>query len=65
LNIPQNKVVFYDFLYKNVKLNYDGVEKITNFAAQYEVNRRRTVFTYAWNLEILRYGFQYDAKEAV
>jgi hypothetical protein len=21
-------VVFYDFLYKNVKLNYDGVEKI-------------------------------------
>jgi hypothetical protein len=36
LNIPQNKVAFYDFLYKNVKLNYDGVEKITNFAAQYK-----------------------------
>jgi hypothetical protein len=24
------------FYIKNVKLNYDGVEKITNFAAQYK-----------------------------
>ena len=36
LNIPQNKVVFYDFVYKNVKINYDGKEKIINFAAQYK-----------------------------
>nr|WP_314838793.1 M14 family metallopeptidase [uncultured Flavobacterium sp.] len=36
LNIPQNKIVFYDFIYKNVKINYDGIEKITNFAAQYK-----------------------------
>lgn len=36
LNIPQNTVCFNDFVYKNVKLNYDGVEKITNFAAQYQ-----------------------------
>ena len=36
LNIPQNKPVFYDFMYKNVKINYDGIEKITNFAAQYK-----------------------------
>ncbi|WP_268846549.1 M14 family metallopeptidase [Flavobacterium aestivum] len=36
LNIPQNKVVFYDFMYKNVKINYDGIEIITNFAAQYK-----------------------------
>ncbi|MBE0393617.1 M14 metallopeptidase family protein [Flavobacterium sp. PL002] len=36
LSIPQNKVVFYDFIYKNVKINYDGIEKITNFAAQYK-----------------------------
>jgi hypothetical protein len=36
LNIPQNKVVFYDFIYKKVKLNYDGIEKITSFAAQYK-----------------------------
>jgi hypothetical protein len=35
LNIPQNKAVFYDFIYKNVKINYDGIEKITNFAVQY------------------------------
>jgi len=36
LNIPQNKQVFYDFIYKNIKINYDGNEKITNFAAQYK-----------------------------
>ena len=34
--IPQNKVVFYDFIYKNIKINYDGIEIITNFAAQYK-----------------------------
>ncbi|MEO8532914.1 MAG: M14 metallopeptidase family protein, partial [Flavobacterium sp.] len=26
LNISQNKVVFYDFMYKNIKINYDGIE---------------------------------------
>jgi Zinc carboxypeptidase len=36
LNIPQNKVVFYDFIYKNIKINYDGNEIITNFAVQYK-----------------------------
>lgn len=36
LNISQNKVVFYDFMYKNVKINYDGIEIITNFVAQYK-----------------------------
>jgi hypothetical protein len=36
LSIPQNKVVFYDFLYKNIKINYDGIEIMTNFAAQYK-----------------------------
>ena len=36
LNIPQNKVVFYDFMYKNIKINYDGIEIITNFVAQYK-----------------------------
>ena len=36
MNIPQNKVVFYDFIYKNIRINYDGIEKITNFAAQYK-----------------------------
>jgi hypothetical protein len=36
LQIPQNNAVFYDFIYKNVKINYDGKEIITNFAAQYK-----------------------------
>ena len=36
LKIPQNKVVFCDFVYKNVKINYDNDEKIVNFAAQFK-----------------------------
>jgi hypothetical protein len=28
LNIPQNKVAFYDFLYKKCQIKYDGVEKL-------------------------------------
>jgi hypothetical protein len=46
LKIPQNKVVFYDFVYKNVKLNYDGNEKIINFAAQYTevLNKGKVTF---------------------
>lgn len=35
LNIPQNKMNFLDFVYKNVKINCDGNEKITNFGAQF------------------------------
>jgi hypothetical protein len=70
LNIPQNKVAFYDFLYKNVKLNYDGVEKITNFAAQYkeELIEDKLFFNaYFVEIGVLEgyYGhFEYDAKEA-
>ncbi len=33
--IPQNKANFYDIVYRNVKICYDGIEKITNFAVQY------------------------------
>ncbi len=36
LLISQNNIVFYDFIYKNIKINYDGKEIITNFAAQYK-----------------------------
>ncbi|CAM3983780.1 M14 metallopeptidase family protein [Flavobacterium branchiophilum] len=36
LNIPQNNVCFYDFVCKKVKINYDCIEKITNFASQYK-----------------------------
>lgn len=34
--IPQNKIVFYDLIWKNVKINYENKEKITNFASQYK-----------------------------
>jgi hypothetical protein len=36
LNIPQNNVGFYDFVYRNVKINYDNSKLITNFAAQFK-----------------------------
>jgi hypothetical protein len=36
LKIPQNKVAFYDFVYKNVKINYDNNKKSINFASQFK-----------------------------
>ncbi|MBC7439132.1 MAG: peptidase M14 [Flavobacterium sp.] len=36
MNIPQNNTDFFDFVFKNVKFNYDNSEIITNFAAQYK-----------------------------
>jgi hypothetical protein len=36
LSICQNKVVFYDIVYKNVKINYDCNEKISNIAIQFK-----------------------------
>ena len=36
LKIPQNKVVFYDIVYKNVSIYYDSIKIISNFAAQFE-----------------------------
>lgn len=35
-NIPDNKVSFFDILYKNVKIIKDNNEKIINFATQYK-----------------------------
>lgn len=35
LNIPQNKINFYDFVFKNIKINYDSNKIIANFAVQY------------------------------
>lgn len=71
LNIPQNKVGFYDFVYKNVKINYDNTEIITNFAAQYkeELVEGRLCF----NAYIVEIGdlegfsghFEYDAQKAM
>ncbi|MDI5898805.1 M14 family metallopeptidase [Flavobacterium yafengii] len=71
LNIPQNKVVFYDFMYKNIKINYDGIEIITNFAAQYkeELIENQICFTayvsQIGDLENYFGHFEYDAKEAL
>ena len=71
LNIPQNKVVFYDLMYKNIKINYDGIEKITNFAAQYkeELFENQICFnayiSQIGELENYFGHYVYDAKEAV
>jgi hypothetical protein len=34
--IPQNKIAFYDMIWKNVKINYENKEIISNFASQYK-----------------------------
>ena len=36
LRIPQNNKCFFDFIYRNVKIIDNNVEKIINFAAQYQ-----------------------------
>nr|WP_315165575.1 M14 family metallopeptidase [uncultured Flavobacterium sp.] len=69
LNISQNKVVFYDLMYKNVKINYDGNEIITNFAAQYKeelVDDKICFNAYIMQIGDLENHFGhlvYDAKE--
>ena len=71
LSIPQNKVVFYDFLYKNIKINYDGIEIITNFAAQYKeelINNQICFNAYIVHISDLDnyFGhFEFDAKGAL
>jgi len=69
LNIPQNKAVFYDFIYKNVRINYDGIEKITNFAFQYKEELVENNITF--NAYLVEMGelegyfghYEYDANE--
>jgi hypothetical protein len=69
--IPQNKVVFYDFIYKNIKINYDGIEIITNFAAQYKEELVGHLIRF--NAYIVKIGelddyfghFEYDANGAL
>ncbi|MFG4002433.1 M14 family metallopeptidase [Flavobacterium aquidurense] len=71
LNISQNKVVFYDFMYKNIKINYDGIEIITNFVAQYKEELIENKIHF--NAYIVELGelenyfghYEYDAKGAV
>nr|WP_294780979.1 M14 metallopeptidase family protein [uncultured Flavobacterium sp.] len=68
LNISQNNVVFYDFMYKNVKINYDGIEIITNFVAQYKEELiENTIHFNAYIAEVGElenyFGhYEYDAK---
>ncbi|MBF4490986.1 peptidase M14 [Flavobacterium sp. JLP] len=70
LNISQNKVVFYDFMYKNIKINYDGIEIITNFVAQYKEELiENTIHFNAYIVEVGElenyFGhYEYDAKGA-
>ncbi|TPG37583.1 M14 metallopeptidase family protein [Flavobacterium pectinovorum] len=71
LNISQNKVVFYDFMYKNIKINYDGIEIITNFVAQYKEELIENKIHF--NAYIVEVGelenyfghYEYDAKGAL
>ncbi len=70
LRIPQNKVVFYDIVYKNVKINYDGIVKSTNFAIQFkeELFDNQISFTAYFSeigsLESYFGHVAYDAKDA-
>ena len=71
LNIPQNNVSFFDFIYKNVKINYDGNEIITNFVAQYKeelIDNKINFNAYIIETGNLNgyYGhYEYDAKGAL
>jgi hypothetical protein len=71
LNIPQNKVCFYDFVYKNIRINYDNTEIITNFAAQYKEELIENQLCF--NAYVVEIGdlkgysghFEYDTQEAL
>lgn len=71
LNIPQNKVVFYDFICKNIKINYDGNEIMTIFAVQYKeelIDGKVNFIGYIAaidNLESYFGHYVYDAKGAL
>lgn len=70
LRIPQNKVVFYDIVYKNVKINYDGIVKRTSFAIQFKEElfdnqiSFKAYFSEIGTIESYFSHFEYDAKDA-
>jgi hypothetical protein len=70
LNIPQNNVVFFDFVYKNIKINYDNNELITNFAIQFKeelVGNQVFFNAYIVQIGVLENSFghfEYDARGA-
>lgn len=67
MNIPQNNPSFYDFVYKNIKINYDSSEKYINFAAQYKEELiNKTIFFNAFiakigDLDEINGHFEFDA----
>ncbi len=71
LKIPQNKAVFFDIVYKNVKINYDGIEKNTNFAVHFKeefINNQlcfNGYFAAIGNLDGVFGHLEVDAKGAV
>ncbi len=71
LQIPQNNVCFYDFVCRNVKINYDSCEKIINFAVQYKEvlhNNQINFEAYICQVDGLENYFghvDFDAKEAL
>jgi hypothetical protein len=71
LQIPQNNVCFYDFVCRNVKINYDNCKKIINFAIQYkEVLHNNQINFEAYicqvdGLENYIGHVDFDAKEAL
>ena len=71
LNIPQNNKCFYDFIYKNVKIIDNNVEKIINFAAQYTevVQNGQLKFvatiTKIDDLQNFKGHLEYDCKEGL
>lgn len=68
LKIPQNKINFYDIIYKKIKINDGSLKKITNFAAHYkEVLIENDVIFEAFVVEIgdeiSRFGhLEYDCE---
>jgi hypothetical protein len=71
LRIPQNKVVFYDIVYKNIKINYDNIIKSTSFAIQFKERLAENqvlfeaYFTEIGVLDSYFGHFEYDAKNAL
>jgi hypothetical protein len=71
LNIPHNKICFYDFIYKNIKIYYDNNKLITNFAMQYKeelIDNQLLLNAYITDIGDLKdfHGhFEYDAKGAL
>ncbi|SHI83048.1 M14 family metallopeptidase [Flavobacterium terrae] len=68
LKIPQNKINFYDIIYKKIKINDGSLKRITNFAAHYkEVLIENDVIFEAFVVEIgdeiSRFGhLEYDCE---